>query len=366
MRTVRSFDAGLLEYQAYKEKLFDVNDLVKKDSLRHGIENFISTLINWGSYCMLLLLGGKLAAKKEIDPGAIVVFLGIHRDWESAGVNLLTTLIDFNKANVSAAKILQIIEREPLIKLDEGEVLDHVNGHIEFRDVVFTYPTREQPALDHLSFTINPGETVAIVGESGCGKSTTLQLLERFYDCQEGQVLIDGHDVKSLSPITMRKFIGYVPQSPAMFSMAIKDNIRFGIPEANKEEIIKASKLANAHKFIVQQPKGYNTKVHQNSLSGGQKQRICIARAVMLNAPIILLDEATAALDAESERLVQQSIQNYQNGRTMIIVAHRLSTVKHADRILVMSAGKIIEQGTHDSLLAQGGAYADLVQNQLL
>ena len=366
MRTVRSFDAGENEYQAYKATLMDLDDIVKKDSLSHGIENLLTTIINWGSVCMILYVAGMQAANHEIEPGAIIVFMGIHGEWESALLTLMSTMIDFKKANVSAAKLMEILGREPKIKLHEGEEIKDVKGSIDFKDVVFTYPSRDRPALDHLTFHINPGETVAIVGESGCGKSTTLQLIERFYDCQEGQVLIDGHDVKTVSPDSLRKYIGYVPQLPVMFSMTIKNNIRYGKPEEKKEKIITAAKLANAHSFIVQQPNGYNTKVHQNSLSGGQKQRICIARAMVMEAPIVLLDEATAALDAESEQLVQKSIQEYKSGRTMIIVAHRLSTVIHADRILVMSEGKLIEEGTHASLLEKGGAYAELVKHQLL
>ena len=366
MRTVRSFDAGEREYQAYKETLMDLHEIVKKDSLTHGIENVISTIINWGCICMILYVAGIQAANHEIEPGAIIIFMGIHGEWQNSLITLMSTLIDFKKANVSAAKLIQILERDPLIKINEGEEVKDVKGAIDFKDVVFTYPSRDKPALDHLTFHINPGETVAIVGESGCGKSTTLQLIERFYDCQEGQVLIDGRDLKTISPDSLRKYIGYVPQLPVMFSMNIKNNIRYGKPEEKKEKIINAAKLANAHSFIIQQPNGYNTKVHQNSLSGGQKQRICIARAMVLEAPIVLLDEATAALDAESEQLVQKSIQEYKSGRTMIIVAHRLSTVIHADRILVMSEGKIIEEGTHASLIEKGGAYAELVKHQLL
>ena len=365
IRTVRSFDAGLYEYHCYKDRLNDVNEVNNRTSLRHGVENFISTIVNWGSNTLIMYLGGGLAARKEIDPGAIIVFLNIHGEFESTALSLLSIIIDFRKANISAAKLVEILERKPLIEEYVGDTLTQCKGRIDFKDVTFTYPTRDKPALEHLTFYVNPGETVAIVGESGCGKSTTLQLLERFYDCQSGEVTVDGIDIKTLSPNSLRKFIAYVPQLPVMFSMKIKNNIRYGKPHAKKDEIISAAKLANAHNFIVQQPEGYNTKVQQSSLSGGQKQRVCIARAVMMNAPIMLLDEATAALDAESERLVQESIQKYQNGRTMIIIAHRLSTVKHADRILVMSNGHIIEEGTHESLLEQGGAYADLVRNQL-
>jgi ABC-type multidrug transport system fused ATPase/permease subunit len=216
-----------------------------------------------------------------------------------------------------------------------------------------------------LSFTVEPGETVAIVGESGCGKSTTLQLIQRFYDVSEGQILIDGMDIRDLSPMDLRNQIAIVPQTPVMFSLSVKDNVRFGRPKATREEVVNAATVANAHSFITQLRGGYKTFVQQNNLSGGQKQRICIARAVLIDAPILLLDEATAALDTESEQLVQEALGNFRQGKTAILVAHRLATIRNADRILVMDGGKIIETGTHDQLLAASGAYARLIQHQL-
>jgi ABC-type multidrug transport system fused ATPase/permease subunit len=203
------------------------------------------------------------------------------------------------------------------------------------------------------------------VGESGCGKSTTLQLLQRFYEIEEGQILVDDVDIKTHSPMFLRSQISIVPQSPVLFSMTIKDNVRYIKPHATDDEVAQAAQVGNAHNFVMELPSNYNTIVQQTSLSGGQKQRLCISRAILADAPIMLLDEATAALDTESEQLVQQSLENVRHGKTAIVVAHRLATVMNADRILVFQNGHVAESGTHKELIGKGGIYADLVKFQL-
>jgi ABC-type multidrug transport system fused ATPase/permease subunit len=244
--------------------------------------------------------------------------------------------------------------------------LRKITGRVEFRNVRFRYADRQDYAIDGLSFVVEPGETVAIVGKSGCGKSTTLSLIQRFYDAVEGVILIDGVSVATLRPYFIRSNVAIVPQAPVMFSTTVEDNIRFGIPDADRELVVNSAKTANAHDFIVELPQRYETDIQQASLSGGQKQRICIARAVMIGAPILLLDEATAALDTENERLVQQELIKYGSERTTILVAHRLATVMQADRILVMDKGRIVQFGTHEQLLMEeDGFYAHLVRDQL-
>jgi len=240
-------------------------------------------------------------------------------------------------------------------------------GAIGFEQVRFSYPTRpEDHALDGVSFEIAPGETVALVGPSGAGKTTVFQMLQRFYDPSEGRVTLDGLDLREMEREAFRSAMALVPQDPVIFAASARENIRFGRPDASDAEVEAAARAAAAHDFLAALPQGYDTYVGERGLmlSGGQKQRIAIARAILRDAPILLLDEATSALDAESERAVQEAVAALSRDRTTLIVAHRLATVKQADRILVFEAGQIVAEGTHDSLVAQGGLYARLARLQ--
>ena len=240
-------------------------------------------------------------------------------------------------------------------------------GEIVFSDVTFAYPTRTQEAtLSTVNLTVKPGETIALVGPSGAGKSTFIQLLQRFYDPDKGAIFLDGIDIKTMNRLEFRKSIALVPQDPVIFATTVMDNIRFGNPGATDAEIFGAARSAAAHDFISELPQGYDTYVGERGvmLSGGQKQRIAIARAILRDAPVLLLDEATSALDAENERLVQNAFDHLSKGRTTIIVAHRLATVKKADRIIVLDKGKIVAQGNHDQLIREKGLYAHLASLQ--
>ena len=241
------------------------------------------------------------------------------------------------------------------------------SGEITFRDVTFAYPTRtEEATLSNVNLNVSPGETIALVGPSGAGKSTFIQLLQRFYDPDQGAIFLDGIDIKTMNRLEFRRSIALVPQDPVIFAATVMENIRFGNPEATDEEIFEAARSAAAHEFVSELPQGYDTYVGERGvmLSGGQKQRVAIARAILRNAPVLLLDEATSALDAENERLVQNAFDHLSEGRTTIVVAHRLATVKKADRIIVLDKGKIVAQGNHDKLINEKGLYAHLATLQ--
>ncbi|NXD50550.1 MDR1 protein, partial [Corvus moneduloides] len=275
---------------------------------------------------------------------------------------------DYGKARMSAQRIFKLLERKPLIDSysDEGEKLSHFEGNIEFRNIHFVYPTRpEVQVLQGLSVKVNKGQTLALVGSSGCGKSTSIQLLERFYDPVEGQVVADGFDTRSLHLQWLRSRLGLVSQEPILFDCSIAENIQYGDNSRviSQEEIEEAAKAANIHAFIEKLPEKYNTRVGEKGtqLSGGQKQRIAIARALVRNPAVLLLDEATSALDTESEKIVQKALDNARQGRTCIVIAHRLSTVQTADIIVVIQNGRVVEQGTHSQLLAKEGHYYALV-----
>lgn len=242
-----------------------------------------------------------------------------------------------------------------------------VRGQIDLADVTFRYPSRpDAAALDHVTLSIRPGETVALVGPSGAGKTTIVQMILRFWDPQAGSVAIDGIDLRRMARADFRRAIALVPQDPVIFATTARENIRFGQPDATDAQVEAAARAANAHDFLAALPGGYDAPLGERGvmLSGGQRQRIAIARAMLRDAPILLLDEATSALDAQSERLVQDAIDALARGRTTIIIAHRLATVKKAGRIIVMDGGRIVQQGTHDDLVAEGGLYARLARLQ--
>uniref|UniRef100_A0A8C3CIA4 ABC-type xenobiotic transporter n=1 Tax=Cairina moschata TaxID=8855 RepID=A0A8C3CIA4_CAIMO len=279
---------------------------------------------------------------------------------------------DYGKARISAQRIFHLLDRKPQIDSysKEGERLSNFEGNIEFRNINFVYPTRpEVQVLQGLTVKVNKGQTLALVGSSGCGKSTTIQLLERFYDPAEGQVLADGFDTKSLHLQWLRSKLGLVSQEPILFDCSIAENIQYGDNSrvVSQEEIEAAAKAANIHAFIEKLPEKYNTRVGEKGtqLSGGQKQRIAIARALVRNPAILLLDEATSALDTESEKIVQKALDNARQGRTCIIIAHRLTTIQNADIIAVIQNGRVVEQGTHSQLLAKEGHYYALVNAQV-
>jgi ABC-type multidrug transport system fused ATPase/permease subunit len=371
-RTVKAFDCELFEAGLYSSSLHNVHDIYKDTSWIHGIKDGLIQLYIWAMIAGLLYYTLWLIVRKpylNLEPGDMMVLM-MALMLGTMGISQgLSMVEDFKKASLSAAKLLALIDAKPQVDRHCGEHSlngeETARGKVEFRDVGFRYGTQTSWAVRNLSFTIEPGETVAFVGESGCGKSTTLQLLQRFYEIQEGVILIDGVDIKTLAPEFIRSQISIVPQGPVLFSLSIRDNVRYAKAKAQPDEVAQAAQTGNAQEFIMELPDNYDTVVQQTSLSGGQKQRICISRAILQNTPIMLLDEATAALDTQSEQLVQQSLERVRHGKTAILVAHRLATVINADVIFVFKEGHIEETGKHLELLAKEGLYADLVRFQL-
>jgi ATP-binding cassette subfamily B protein len=276
---------------------------------------------------------------------------------------------ELTQAAGAAERLAEILATEPAVRPPAAPkaLPEPPLGTVAFEDVSFAYPTRaEQAALHGLIFAVAPGERVALVGPSGAGKSTVFQLLLRFYDPQGGRILVDGISVAEVDPRALRERMALVPQEPTIFAMSVLDNIRYGRPAASEEEARRAAELASADGFIRAMPQGYATVIGERgvTLSGGQRQRIAIARAILKNAPILLLDEATSALDSESERKVQAALDRLMEGRTTLVIAHRLATIRSADRILVLDHGRIVEEGSHEALLAKGGQYARLARLQ--
>ncbi len=317
----------------------------------------------------VLWVGARDVRADAMTTGELVQFV-IYAIILAGSVGALSEIWgELQRAAGATERLVELLNAEDSV--DEPEhpkALDGpMSGQVSFEEVTFRYPARpEQVALDAVSFDIAPGETVAIVGPSGAGKSTLIQLLLRFYDPTSGAIRVDGTDLRDLPRAAFRKYMALVPQDPVIFAASARDNIRFGRPGASDAEVEAAAEAAAAHGFLEALPEGYDTYVGERGimLSGGQKQRIALARAILRDAPILLLDEATSALDAESERAVQHAIDQLSEGRTMLIIAHRLATVKKADRILVFEDGRIAAEGTHKSLVADGGLYARLARLQ--
>ena len=322
---------------------------------------------------IVLWFGGRFVAADEVTLGVMVAFLAYVTRFFQPIQELSRIYTTMQSAMAGGEQVLRLLHTDLTIA-DAPDATDMppIVGEIRFEHVSFRYNEDEVEAADwvlrDVNLTIEPGQTIALVGPTGAGKTTIASLIPRFYEVSEGAVLIDGRDVRSVTQASLRQQFGLVPQDPFLFSGTIADNIRFGHPSTSQEAIIEAAKLANAHDFIEAMPDGYDTKILEGAvnLSVGQRQLVCIARAALANPRILILDEATASVDTVTEVLIQGALEKLMRGRTAVVIAHRLSTIRHADRICVIQSGQIVEQGSHNELLAQSGLYNELYQRQFL
>ncbi|XP_040521371.1 mitochondrial potassium channel ATP-binding subunit isoform X1 [Gallus gallus] len=370
VRTVRAFameeqQAGL--YCAEAERSSGMSQ-----RLGLGIAAFqgLSNLALNGIVLGTIFVGGSLMAGDQLSPGDLMSFLVASQTVQRSLANISILFGQVVRGLSAGARVFEFMTLEPQVPLRGGDTIPSHSllGHVAFRHVSFSYPTRPgHPVLQDFSLMVPPGETVAIVGPSGGGKSTVAALLERFYEPTHGTITLDGRDIASLDPSWLRgSVIGFISQEPVLFGTTIMENIRFGKPGASDEEVFAAARLADADAFIRAFPDGYGTVVGERgaALSGGQRQRVALARALLKAPAVLVLDEATSALDAEAERAVQAALERAARGRTVLLIAHRLSTVRGANRIVVLAGGRVAEVGTHEELLRRGGLYAQLMRQQ--
>lgn len=359
-------DAIIEQFKAINEKLRVVGERAQFAS---SLSNPSTRLVNNFIYALVAALGCICVLTGVPSPltiGQVQSFLSYANQYMKPFNAISAVVTQVQTAYASARRVFDLLDAKE-IKPDpaDAEVIQDPQGSIEFDDVAFSYDAKH-PLLSHISFKAEPGQKIALVGPTGCGKTTLINLLLRFYSIDSGAIYVDGHNTQKLTRASLREQFGMVLQDTWLFKGTIKENIRYAKPDATDEEIIAAAQKAQAHEFIQQLPQGYDTMVGESggSLSQGQQQLLCIARVMLANPPILLLDEATSSIDTRTEQLVQKAFDTIMNGRTSLVVAHRLSTIQGADCILVLKDGSILERGTHNELLAKGGFYAKLYESQ--
>lgn len=366
IRVIKAFNAV-----GYINRIFskEVKRYARVDygfSKRNELSSPISEILGAISISGILIYGGDLVLNKgTLDASSFIMFMAVFTQILQPTKAIAGAVTHFQRGIASGERVFEMVDTKPaIVNIPNPKVLDNFESEIEFKNVSFSYG--DKIVLDNISFVVKKGKTIALVGPSGGGKSTLANLLPRFYDPDEGDILIDGISLKNYDYKSIRQHMGIVTQESILFNDTLQNNIAFGIDDIDEKKVIEAAKIANAHEFIKQETEGYQRLIGDrgSKLSGGQKQRITIARALLKNPAILILDEATSALDSESEMLVQEAINNLMKSRTSIVIAHRLSTIQNADEILVINEGKIAERGNHSELLKLGGIYQKLTAMQ--
>ncbi len=368
LRIVKAFTAEKFVYDNFvafnEEYNKTMNKVYRKNYLASPVSEFLGVLLVTG----IMYYGGSLVLDKEsaLSPEAFIAYIAVFSQIITPAKAFSQAIYNVQKGAVSIDRINDILNAENIVnEIENPVVLKTFEKEIEFKNVSFAYENIK--VLKNINLKVQKGQTIALVGQSGSGKSTLVDLIPRFYDVLEGEISIDGVNIKNCKISALRNLMGNVNQEPILFNDSVKNNISFGTTEAEDEEIRNAAKIANAHEFIIKSEKGYETNIGDGGtkLSGGQRQRLSIARAVLKNPPIMILDEATSSLDTESEKAVQDALDKLMQNRTSIVIAHRLSTIKNADLICVLNKGEIIERGTHEELIKLGGSYKKLYDLQI-
>lgn len=366
VRVIKSFAREEYEIERFKkENQQNFRAQMKNSQIMATLTPIIEFVAALG-VTMIIWYGGREVINNNLTAGSLIAFLVYAVNLSNPIKRLSRVYGSIQKAMAAAQRVFDVLDTKPEIEdIPGAKVLAQIDGYVTFNHLTFEYKPGE-PALNNVQLEVKPGQVVAVVGPSGAGKTTIANLIPRFYDPKVGNIMIDGIDIKTITLKSLREQIGIVPQETVLFNGSVYNNILYGKLDASREDVIAAAKAANAHNFIMEMPDAYDAQIGErgSKLSGGQRQRISIARAILKNPRILILDEATSALDAESEKLVQEAVDKLMIGRTSFVIAHRLSTVKRADMIVVMERGKIVEQGTHDELIAFGGLYSKLYQVQ--